>query len=309
MIARFWDVKLLLAVALALVLLPLVGDRYLIYLASQIIISALFALSFNLLLGYAGLVSFGHAAYFAIGAYTVAILGTTLKWPFLLGFLAAILNAAVAALVIGYFCVRRTTIYFAMLTLAFAQLIWAIAFKWREVTKGDTGFMGVVVPDVLSAPIAFYYFALATFALSAAILWIIVNSAFGRILVATRENAMRAEFTGVDVKALRLIAFVISGAFSGVAGALFALFNRSVFPDFAWWTKSAEVLIMTVLGGMGSFFGPTIGAAALIFLERTITSYTQYWPSVLAVILLALLFFFPDGLIGLLRWRRTHAKR
>jgi branched-chain amino acid transport system permease protein len=186
-----------------------------------------------------------------------------------------------------------------MLTLAFAQFVWAIAFQWRSVTKGDTGFIGLRVPGFISSPESFYYFALVVVGLSTAILWTVTRSAFGRILVSTRENPMRAEFVGVDVKRIQLIAFVISGTFSGVAGALFALFNRSVFPDFAWWTMSAEVLIMAILGGIYSFVGPAVGALAIILLDRTISDHTQYWPTVLGVVLIVVLFAFPNGLTGL----------
>jgi branched-chain amino acid transport system permease protein len=161
------------------------------------------------------------------------------------------------------------------------------------------------VPALISTPQSFYYFVLLVTVLGTALLWVITRSAFGRILVSTRENEMRAEFVGVNVKRIQLIAFVISGTFSAVAGGLFALFNRSVFPDFAWWTMSSEVLIMAILGGIHSFLGPAVGAAAIILLDRSITEYTQYWPTVLGIILLIVLFVFPDGLAGLVtRWRR-----
>jgi branched-chain amino acid transport system permease protein len=304
--ARLTPARLALGVVLLLLLLvPVVGGRYETYLVTQILIFALFALALNLMVGSAGLVSFGHAAYFAIGAYAVAVLGTTLAWPFALTFGGAIVLSALAALVIGYFCVRLTSIYLAMLTLAFAQLVWAVAFQWRSVTRGDTGFIGLRVPDLISSPQAFYYFALLTVVLSALVLWLVRESAFGRTLVSARENAVRTEFVGVNVKRIQLVAFVVSGTFSGVAGALFALFNRSVFPEFAWWTMSAEVLIMTILGGIYSFFGPALGAAAIILLDVTISEHTEYWPTVLGLILLVVLFVFPDGLAGLAgRWRR-----
>ena len=293
----------LLVVGLALV--PVFGGRYETYLVAQILIFALFALSLNLLLGYGGLVSFGHAAFFAIGAYGIAIFGTTMQWPFALTFGGAIVISAAASAVIGYFCVRLTSIYLAMLTLAFAQFVWAIAFQWRGVTRGDTGFIGLRVPGFISTPESFYYFALVLVIVCTVVLWAITRSAFGRILVSTRENRMRAEFVGVDVNRIHLIAFVISGTFSGVAGALFALFNRSVFPEFAWWTMSAEVLIMAILGGIYSFLGPAVGAAAIILLDRTITQHTEYWPTVLGLILIVVLFAFPDGLTGLAKkWRR-----
>jgi branched-chain amino acid transport system permease protein len=296
---------LLAALVVGLGLVPLFGGRYEIYLATEILIFALFAMSLNLMLGFGGLISFGHAAYFAIGAYSIAVFGTTLQWPFVLTFVGAIVVSAAAAFVIGYFCVRLKSIFLAMLTLAFGQFIWAIAFQWRSVTKGDTGFIGIRVPALISTPQSFYYFVLLVAVLGTALLWVITRSAFGRILVSTRENEMRAEFVGVNVRRIQLIAFVISGTFSAVAGGLFALFNRSVFPDFAWWTMSSEVLIMAILGGIHSFLGPALGAAAIILLDRSITEYTQYWPTVLGIILLIVLFVFPDGLAGLAtRWRR-----
>ncbi|GAA6209153.1 branched-chain amino acid ABC transporter permease [Cognatishimia sp. WU-CL00825] len=288
------------AVVLALLLVPMLGSLYMVYLITEILIFALFALSFNLLLGFGGMISFGHAAYFAIGAYACAILLTTLNWPLLVAFPIAIAISGVVAFVIGYFCTRLTEIYFAMLTLAFAQLVWAIAFKWAAVTGGDTGFIGVNVPDFLDEPKRFFYFALAVVVLSAYLLWRIVNSAYGFTLVATRENRNRAEFIGVNVRQVQLVAFVLSGTFAGVAGALFTMFNHAVFVESAWWTQSAEVMIMSILGGVGTFIGPAVGAAVLLLLDRFITEWTVYWPTVLGIILLCILFFFPEGLTGVL---------
>ncbi len=283
----------------ALLLAPLLGSRYLIDLSTEVLIYALFALSLNVLVGYAGNVSFGHAAYFAIGGYGCAILLTTYQWPLILSFPAAALLSAGAALLIGFFCVRLTAIYFAMLTLAFAMLVWSVAFKWRALTGGDDGFVGVAVPQFLEDRTAFFYFALVVVALSVAALWLICHSAFGRTLQTVRENPMRAGFVGVDTRRMRLVAFVIAGGFAGVAGALFALYNRGMYTESAFWTESAQVLIMTLLGGIYSFFGPALGAAVLYLLDVTISQYTQYWPVVLGAILLAILLFLPEGLIGL----------
>lgn len=296
------------AVALALLLLPLTGDRYFLFLGAQILIWCLFALSFNLMLGYGGMISFGHAAYFAIGAYACAIFLTTLDLPLILALPGAVALTVALAAVIGYFCVRLSDIYFAMLTLAFAQLVWAVAFKWSAVTGGDTGFIGVKVPEFLHDTTVFYYFVLGVVLVCGALIWTIVHSAFGQILVATRENRVRAEFVGVNVRRVQHVTFVLAGGFAGVAGALFTLFNRAVFVELAWWSASAEVLIMTVLGGVGSFFGPAIGAAALILLNRVITEFTEYWPAVLALILLGVVFFLPDGLVGLGRRLRGGGK-
>lgn len=284
---------------LGFALVPVMFGDFATYLGAEILIFILFALAFNLMLGHGGLVSFGHAAYFAIAAYGLAVLLTTYSWPLILAFPAAVAMSALAALVIGYFCVRLTQIYFAMLTLAFSQLVWAIAFKWDAVTGGDEGFVGVAVPGWLTDPQAFYYLCLAIVVICGGVLWLMVHSAFGRVLRATKENPRRAEFLGIHVRQVRLVTFTLSGTFTGVAGALFTLFNRSVFVESAWWTKSAEVLIMSILGGVNSFFGPALGAAALILLDRGITEFTEYWPTVLGLILLGVLFFLPNGLIGL----------
>ena len=288
---------------------PAVGSRFYVFLANDIVIWALFATSLNLLVGVTGLVSFGHAAYFGIGAYTTGLLMKKLAVPFLLAFPAAGLLAGGFALFFGFFCVRLTRIYFAMLTLAFAQIVWAICFKWNEVTGGEQGMPEIPYPDfdrISSLPLLggwrtseyFYFVTLITVAICLWLLRRIVGSPFGRMLTTIRENAERAEFIGVNVRRYELAAFVLAGAFAGLAGGLFGIFNRGVFPDFAYWTKSSEVLIMTLLGGMGTFYGPALGALVLILLNQQITSYTEYWPFVLGVILVVLLFVFPGGLAG-----------
>jgi len=298
-------------VFIAAACVPLFGSRFYTYLATDIAILALFAASLNLLLGYTGLVSFGHAAYFGIGAYTCAILMKTYGVYFPLAFLAAGAMAAAFALVFGAFCVRSSKIYFAMLTLAFAQIVWAICFKWNSVTGGEQGFSNVPYPNLdwmASLPFIggwratdhFYLLVLLLIAIGFAALRRIVQSPFGRMLTAIRENPERAEFIGINVRKYQLAAFVVAGTFAGWAGALFGLFNRGVFPDFAYWSKSAEVLIMTILGGMGHFWGPAVGAATLILLNHQITSYTTYWPFILGSILIVLLFVFPGGLVGAL---------
>jgi branched-chain amino acid transport system permease protein len=288
-----------------LALIPLADSRYLIDIFTEIMIYMLFALSLNVLIGFAGNVSFGHAAYFAIGGYSCAILLTTYEWPLVAAFAAAVVVSAVAAAVIGYFCTRLTDIYFAMLTLAFAMFVWAVAFKWRSVTGGDDGFVGITIPTWMEGRQTFYYFALALVSISIAILWRICHSGFGRTLMAVRENSMRAGFVGVNTRLMRWWAFVVAGTFAGVAGAIFSLFHRSMFTESAFWTESAQVLIMTLLGGMYSFFGPAVGAAALFILERLTNEYTQYWPAVLGAILLVILLFLPEGLVGLTQKLRS----
>jgi branched-chain amino acid transport system permease protein len=311
-----WAVLVFLAAACV----PWLGSRYYTFLATDVAILALFAASLNLLLGYTGLVSFGHAAYFGVGAYTCAILMKTYGVSFALALVAASANAAVCALVFGLFCVRSTRIYFSMLTLAFAQIVWAICFKWNSVTGGEQGLSNVPYPNLawmssipgLGAFRAGDHFYLLTLLLVGLAFWglrRIVDSPFGSVLTAVRENPERAEFVGVNVRRYQLAAFVVAGAFAGWAGALFGIFNRGVFPDFAHWSKSAEVLIMAILGGIGHFWGPVVGAAILVLLDQHIDAYTQYWPSVLGSILIVLVFVFPSGVLGtlhpiLLRVRR-----
>ncbi|MBN9562860.1 MAG: branched-chain amino acid ABC transporter permease [Alphaproteobacteria bacterium] len=298
-----------LVVFLAALSVPFLGSRYDVFLATQIAISALFAVSLNLLLGTTGLVSFGHVAYFGIGSYVCGILMKTYGVPFSLALPAAALGSAGFALVVGFFCVRLIKIYFAMLTLAFSQIVWAICFKWNEVTGGDQGLPDVPYPnldwiaaipgfDGLRIGGQFYVLALIVVAISLAAMRRIVASPFGRVLTTIRENPERAAFIGVNVRRYELAAFVVAGGFAGIAGALFGIFNRGVFADYVYWPKSAEVMIMTILGGMQYFWGPVVGAATLVLLNQQITSYTQYWPFVLGVILLVLLFVFPGGIVG-----------
>src|SRR5216110_1429956 len=310
-----------LLVLVAALLVPALGSRFYTFLANDVIIWALFATSLNLLVGYTGLVSFGHAAYFGIGAYTTGILMKMLGVPFWLAFPAAGLIAAGFAVVFGFFCVRLTKIYFAMLTLAFAQIVWAICFKWNDVTGGEQGMPEIPYPALdWMQRLPFFgdfrasdHFYLVTVVLVALCFWTlrrIVGSPFVRLLTTIRENPERAEFIGVSVRRYELIAFVIAGIFAGLAGGLFGIFNRGVFPDFAYWTKSSEVLIMTLLGGMGTFWGPSVGALALILLNQQIVSYTEYWPLVLGTILVVLLFGFPGGLAGaaIALWQRARRR-
>jgi branched-chain amino acid transport system permease protein len=306
---RSWHFAPLLVVLLAALSIPWVGSRYDTFLGTQIAIDALFAVSLNLLLGTTGLVSFGHVAYFGIGAYVCGILMKTYAIPFALALPAAALGAAGFALFFGFFCVRLTKIYFAMLTLAFSQIVWAICFKWNDVTGGDQGLPDVPYPDLhwmsvipgfddLQVAEQFYLLTLLVVVLSLLAMRRIVASPFGRMLTAIRENPERAAFIGVDVRAYELAVFAVAGGFAGIAGALFGIFNRGVFADYVYWPKSAEVMIMTILGGIEYFWGPVVGAATLVLLNQQITSYTEYWSFVLGIILIVLLFAFPGGIVG-----------
>ncbi len=295
----------LIIIILLLALLPLSESRFYIFLGTDILIMGLFAISLNLLLGYIGLVSFGQAAYFGIGAYTCALLMKKASVAFPIAFAAAAVAGAVGALIIGFFCIRLTKIYFSMLTLAFSQIVWAIVFKWNSLTGGDTGLIGINFPEHLDSSTRFYYFTLGVVVFSLFIMRKMVDSPFGRILTTIRENPERTEFIGIDVKLFQLLAFMISGVFAAISGALFGIFNHSLFPDLLYWPMSAEVLIMAILGGMYCFFGPLVGAAVILYLRMLVTSYTQYWPLIMGTILALLLFFFPGGILGFLRGQRS----
>jgi len=280
--------------AVALVVAPLALPPFFLQLLTEIAIVGLFATAFNLLMGSGGMVSFGHAAYFALGAYAAALLVKRAGVPMLLALPAAPLAAAGGALLFGFFIVRLTHTYFAMLSLAFAQIVFTVIFKWKSLTGGDDGLLDVWPPAALKSPAAYYYFTLAIVALSLAALHAVGESPFGYALKSARENPRRARFIGINVRRLQLFAFVISGAFSGLAGGLFAFYNGSVFPDFAYFTKSFEPLVVALLGGPQAFFGPLAGAFGFKILEWLVS---RQWPvySIVVVVIVAL----PMGFVGL----------
>ena len=290
----------LLAIGAALAAAPLALPPFFLQLLTEIAIAGLFATAFNLLMGYGGMVSFGHAAYFALGAYASALLVKKAGLPMLLALPAAPVLAALGALVFGVFIVRLTATYFAMLSLAFGQIVFTVIFKWKSLTGGDDGILGLWPPEWLKSPAAYYYFTVTVVALALLALRAIVDSPFGSALKAVRENPRRARYIGIDVRRHQLMAFVISGFFSGLAGGLFAFYNGSVFPDFAYFTKSFEPLVVALLGGVGSFFGPLVGAFGFKLLEWLISrEWPVYWPLVLGSVVIAVVILLPRGFVGL----------
>jgi len=293
-----------LALLALLAAIPVLTSDFRTVLITEILIMALFAMSFNLLFGYTGLLSFGHAAYFGLGAYGAALTLKRVTPSIPLAFASGVILAAVAGLVIGYFCVRLDEIYFAMLTLAFAQMIFAIADKWTSVTGGSDGLVGIPRPPLrlfglelsISDIPSYYYFTLVLVVTATWILWRIVNSPFGLTLKAIRESPERAEFTGIPVRRYRLMVFVISAAFSGLAGAIFAPFERAITPQITFWSKSAEPVLMSLLGGMRVFLGPAVGAAIFMFIKEVISSYTEFWAIALGTVLIVLVIFLPGGI-------------
>lgn len=266
---------------------------------------ALFAISFNLVLGYGGMMSFGHAAFFGTGAYACGLILVKTSLPTVIAFFLAPLAASLIGLVVGYFSVRiRGTFYFATLTLSFSQLLYILVYKWRSFTFGDDGIQGIPVPNLISTLdtyVNYYFFALAITLPCIYALWRITKSPFGLMLRTIRENDERSSFIGVNVNKYRLTAFVISAFFSGIAGALFTLLETSLSPDVLFWTASGEVILMGLLGGMHLFLGPVLGAAIIIFLNSFLGSYTQYWGLFLGVTLVVIVLFFPQGVGGLIQ--------
>ena len=278
-------------------------------LATQVLIYGLFALGFNLLYGYAGLLSFGSAAYWGLGGYGAGIALAKLKLGSLWGALGlGLLAATVGGAVIGFLCLRRRGIYFAMLTLAFAQLLYFVGFHLADVTGGDDGLRGITVPPLtlpgltiaLDQSTTFYYFALALVVLAVAGLKRILESPFGAVLQAIRENSERAVACGYDVERVKWLSFVFYAFFIGLAGALDALRITVVPIESLHWSTSGQVVIMTLLGGAGTFFGPFVGAAAFLVLEDRISVFTESWPLVIGAIFVIFVLFLPKGIWGTL---------
>jgi len=285
-------------VVLGLLLYPQLVSRYYIVLSTEVVILALLATSYNLIFGYAGMVSFGHAAFFGLGAYAMAILTKNYGSPMLVGLLAAPVIAAIFAFVIGWFCMRTIRLYFALLSLAFAQLLYVIVYQWVDVTGGSDGIHGVPRPEALGSYASYYYFALATTILCMVLMWFIVNSPFGWSLRAIRENTQRSQFLGINDRFYKVIAFTIAGAFAGVAGGLYSQFQKWADPDLLFWTTSANPVLMSILGGMFSFIGPSVGAVAFVALREIIKVRTDYWPLVLGSVLLGMVLALPGGIVG-----------
>jgi branched-chain amino acid transport system permease protein len=281
-------------------------------LATQVLIYGLFALGFNLLYGYTGLLSFGSAAYWGLGAYGTGIALAKLKVTSLWLALGIGLGAAVAGgVVVGFFCLRRRGIYFAMLTLAFAQLLYFSGFHLADWTGGDDGLRGITVPALalpglripLDRTVVFYYFTLAVVGVAVAALRRILDSPFGAVLQAIRENPDRATACGYDIARIKHLSFVFYALFAGLAGALDALRLTVVPIESLHWSTSGQVVIMTLLGGAGTFFGPFVGAGTFLVLEDVISARTESWPLAIGLIFMAFVLFLPRGIWGTLTGR------
>jgi branched-chain amino acid transport system permease protein len=298
--SRVWALAALVALAAA----PWIVARHQLSLLTDLLIAGLFALSLDLIMGYTGMVSFGHAAYFGLGAYASALVLLHFGQPLPIALLAGAVLAGAVAVPVGWFSTRATGIYFAMLTLAFAQFLYTVAYKWRDLTGGSDGIAGVPKTALfwggpsLASPHAFYFVVVSCVVLSLVLCRAVVGSPFGRALQAIRDNEARAQFVGIPIWRYRWVAFMLSGVFTGIAGALWVPLNGLTTPDILHWTFSGKIVFMAVLGGFRTFVGPLVGAVVYNYLESYAVGYTVYWQLFLGVILVVLVLSLPTGIVG-----------
>ena len=281
-------------------------------LATRIIVLGLAAMALNFLLGFTGVLSFGHAAYFGLGAYGAAMTIKYLAPSTGLAILVGVVVGTLAGAIIGALIVKLRGVYFAMVTIAFGQVFYFITFRWNNATGGDDGLtgwhreplhLGFTQIDILQHDKAFYYFALVMFAIAVGIMAFLLRSPFGRSLIAIRENERRARFLGIPIEQHIWMSFVISCLFASLAGTLYALLNNFTDPRSLHWNISGNFVIMAVLGGMRSFWGPLIGAAIFVALQDYVSSHTENWMSVIGLCFVLIVLFFPRGVLGVIRRR------
>ena len=295
---------LLPAVGLVLVLLPLVLGGYATFLLIEIFCLALFAQSLHFIMGPAGMVSFGHAAYFGLGAYGAGLLVKHLSAPMELALLGAPLLAFAGALLFGWFCVRLAGVYLAMLSLAFAQIVYAIVFQSYAITGGDNGLVGIWPASWASSTLVYYYFALALNGIALIMIRNVIFAPFGMTLRACRDAPLRAEAIGIDIRTHQWLAFTLAGTFAGLAGGILAFLKGTIDPTWLAIPQSIEGLVMVLLGGVQTLTGPLVGAAVYHGLQIWFATLTRYWPLILGVIIIGLVLAFPHGIVGWLQRRR-----
>ncbi len=288
----------LLAIFIVLLFLPPVIPRFYTYLLASLLVTGLLAMSLNMVLGHGMIFQFHHGVFYGVGAYTVALIVTKTSLPAWVGFAAGPIAAAVVGLLIGWFCVRLTRLYFGMLQISLGSLLYVIVFRWYEFTGGDDGIYGIPIPSIISSSKSSYYFILIITAICLIVMYLIFKSPFGTTLLAIRDNPERCEAIGVNVKRHQLGAIVVATFFAGIAGVLFVVLENFVHPDLLFWVLSLEIFIMCLLGGWFTFLGPLLGAAIMVSLRTFVGIYTEYWTLILGVILILLIFFLPEGVMG-----------
>lgn len=305
---RSRDIIIALLALTVLILIGLFAGRFTVYLTSRVMILAIFALGYNILFGRTGLLSFGHAAFYAAGAYGLGLFSLHVSPHPLIGILVGVACACLLAAVIGFFCVRQTEIYFAMLTLAFGMMVFSLIWNMRSVTGGDDGLVGImrapISLGIFSIPIIkpryYYFLVLCFFIMSVFLIYRIRLSPFGLVLAGIRENDRRVEFAGISLKNYRLGAFIISGTFAGLAGALGTLLESNTSPFSAHWSHSAAPVLVSLIGGIQTFTGPLVGSVVFIVLREIIERFTHNWMLWFGLILLVIIMGFRGGIVGAL---------
>jgi branched-chain amino acid transport system permease protein len=288
-------------ILIVLFILPLFAPRFFVYIFALIYVTSLLAMSLNMVVGYGGMFQFHHAVFYGVGAYTVALMLTKTSLPIWIGFIAGPIVAAITGLIIGWFCVRLTRLYFGMLQISLGSLIWAIVFRWYSFTGGDDGIHGIPMPSLISSLNNSYYFILIILVVCLILMYMILKSPFGSTLQAIRDNSQRCEAVGVNVRRYQLLGIVVATFFAGVAGVLFVVLEKSVFAEMLFWVLSLEIFIMCLLGGWFTFAGPILGAAITVALRTFVGRYTEYWTLILGIILILVIFFLPEGVMGFFR--------
>jgi branched-chain amino acid transport system permease protein len=299
------------ALVAALLVLPRVVPVYFVHLLILTFVYGTMAMSLDLLMGYTGLTSFGHAAYFGVGAYTVGVLALRYGVPTLLAGVAGVLMALAQALLFGLVALRATAVYFLIITLALGMATWGLAYRWVSLTGGDNGLAGIPPPELglpwsLSDPTHLYYLILGVVALAALVLHRFVVSPFGLSLQGIRESESRMRVLGYNTWTHKYVAFVVAGTFSGLGGVLYVFYNGFVSPADVHLTGSAEAVLMVLLGGPGTLFGPVIGAGVVVFLRNLVSAYTHRWLLILGLVYVLTVLYAPRGILGAAQgvWRR-----
>jgi branched-chain amino acid transport system permease protein len=281
------------------VVLPLfMQARFYIYLISLILVFGLFATSLNFVLGFGGIYQFHHGVFYGIGAYASALMLLKSGLPYWVGLIAGPVVSAILSLFMGLICLRLSKLYFGMLQVSLGSLVWVVIYRWRSLTGGEDGLHGIPMPELISSPTGAYYFSFIVCMICFFIIYKMIKAPFGSILQGIRDNAVRSEMIGVNVKRHQLAALIIAGFFAGVAGVLFIVVDNSAFPDMLFWTLSMEVMIMCLLGGWHIFIGPLAGAALMVLFRTFIGTFTIYWAFIQGIILMIIIFFLPSGVLG-----------
>jgi branched-chain amino acid transport system permease protein len=291
----YWS---LLAIFIVLLILPPIIPRFYTYILTLMFVTGLLAMSLNMVVGHGGMFQFHHAAFYGASAYAFALILKKTSLPLWVAFFAGPIIAAALGFFIGLFCVRLTRLYFGMLQISLGSLLWAIVFRWYDFTGGGDGIYGIPMPSMLSSLKSSYYFILVMLTICLLVIYLIFKSPFGTTLLAIRDNPQRCEAVGINVRRHQLVAIVIATFFAGMAGVLFVVLEKSVFPDLLFWVLSLEIFIMCLLGGWFTFLGPLLGAAIMVSLRTFVGIYTEYWTLILGIILILLIFFLPEGVMG-----------